>query len=227
MAEAEKIDIITLGLINNFLYSVVDEMTLGLVRTSFTPLCREAFDFQCGLCSNNAEAEMLIEGEGTLVHSLVYPHLIRNWLQDHGDTTYPGGFIITNDPYSEAAHLPDIYGWYPILLENELVAWSVSGGHVSDVGGSTPGSGACDNTEIYQEGLRIPPLKLYEKGVPNDTLFKIIGTASRTPDEHHGNQRLCHAHRRVLPAGDIKTDPKEGHSLRPAHHAVQRRGDEL
>ena len=182
MAEGEKIDIITLGLINNFLYSVVDEMTLGLVRTSFTPLCRDAFDFQCGLCSNNAEGEMLIEGEGTLIHSLVYPGLIRNWQRAHGDETYPGDFIITNDPFSEAAHLPDIYGWYPIFVGDELVAWSVAGGHVSDIGGSTPGSGACDNTEIYQEGLRIPPLKLYERGVPNDTLFKIIRAASRTPD---------------------------------------------
>jgi len=182
MPKKKETDIITLGLINNFLYSVVDEMTLGLVRTSFTPLAREAFDFQAGLCSNNENGEMLLEGEGTLIHSLVYPNLIRNWLKEHRATTYPGDFIVTNDPYSEAAHLPDIYCWYPIFVGDELAAWTVAGGHLSDVGGSTPGSCACDTTEIYQEGLRIPPIKLYERGIPNDTLFKLIKAASRTPD---------------------------------------------
>ena len=182
MVKEKEIDIITLGLINNFLYSVVDEMTLGVVRTSFTPLCRDAFDFQCGLCSNNENGEMLIEGEGTLIHSLVYTNLVANWLKEHRDDIYPGDFIICNDPYSGAAHLPDIYGWYPIFVGDDLAAWAVAGGHVSDVGGSTPGSCACDNTEIYQEGLRIPPMKLYERGVPNDTLFKLLEVMSRTPD---------------------------------------------
>jgi len=125
---------------------------------------------------------MLIEGEGTLIHSLVYPNLIRNWKKEHSASTYPGDFIVTNDPYSEAAHLPDIYCWYPIFVGDEIAAWSVAGGHLPDVGGSTPGSCACDSTEIYQEGLRIPPMKLYERGVPNDTLFKLLRAASRTPD---------------------------------------------
>ena len=171
---------ITLGLVNNFLYSVVDEMTLGLVRTSFTPLCREAFDFQCGLCHVNGE--MIIEGEGTLVHSLVYPTLVRNWLKEHKKGIYPGDFIVTNDPYSEASHLPDLYCWYPIFVEGELAAWAVAGGHQIDVGGSTPGSCACDSTEIYQEGLRIPPMKLYDRGTPNESLFKIIKASTRVPE---------------------------------------------
>ena len=179
MAKKKNVDMITLGLVYNFLYSVVDEMTLGLVRTSFTPLCREAFDFQCGLCHVNGE--MIIEGEGTLVHSLVYPTLVRNWVKEHKDDIYPGDFIVTNDPYSEASHLPDIYCWNPIFVDGKLAAWAVAGGHQIDVGGSTPGSCACDSTEIYQEGLRIPPMKLYDRGVPNDTLFKIIKAATRVP----------------------------------------------
>ena len=93
MAKPKEIDVISLGLINNFLYSVVDEMTLGLVRTSFTPLARDAFDFQAGLCSNNESGEMLLEGEGTLIHSLVYPGLITNWMREHRHTTYPLSLI--------------------------------------------------------------------------------------------------------------------------------------
>jgi len=187
----EKIDIIVLRLINNFLYSLVDEMTLGVVRTSFSPLTRDAFDFQCGIC--HANGEMLLEGEGTLIHSLVYPGLISNWMKAHGDATYPDDIMVTNDPYSDAAHLPDIYMWHPIFINNKIVAWSVAGGHLRDVGGSTPGSCACDSTEIYQEGLRIPPMKLYERGVPNKDLFALIEANSRTPMITMGDTEAYHA----------------------------------
>jgi len=187
----EKIDIITLELINNFLYSVVDEMTIGVVRTSFSPLTRDAFDFQCGLC--HASGEMLLEGEGTLSHSMVYPTLISNWMREHADTTYPDDIIFTNDPYLEAAHLPDPYIWHPIFIDGKIVAWSVAGGHLRDVGGRTPGSCACDSTEIYQEGLRIPPMKLYERGVPNKTLFDIFKANSRLPDVIVGDIEAYHS----------------------------------
>ncbi len=175
----EKIDMIVLELINNFLYSLVDEMTIGVVRTAFSPLARDSFDFQCGIC--HANGEMLLEGEGTLVHSLIYTYLIKNWMKAHGDSTYPGDFIVTNDPYSGAAHLPDIYMWHPIFINDKLVAWSVAGGHLSDVGGITPGSCSCESTEIYQEGLRIPPMKFYERGVANKDLFDVIRANSRVP----------------------------------------------
>jgi N-methylhydantoinase B len=179
-SENKKIDMIILELINNFLYSLVDEMTQTVVRTSLSPITRDSFDFQCGFC--RADGEMLLEGEGTLIHSLIYPTLISNWLKEHRDTTYTGDIIITNDPYSDAAHLPDVYMYQPIFIGNELVAWAVGGGHQRDVGGATPGSCACDATEIYQEGLRIPPMKLYEKGTRNEDLFTLIRAASRTPD---------------------------------------------
>ena len=190
----EKIDMITLELINNFLYSVVDEMTQGVVRTSFSQLTREAFDFQCGLC--HASGEMLLEGEGTLSHSMVYPTLIQNWMKEHADTTYPGDIIFTNDPYQEAAHLPDPYIWHPIFIDGKIAAWSAAGGHLRDVGGSTPGSCACDSTEIYQEGVRVPPMKMHERGVPNKTFFDIFKANSRVPEVVFGDleayRAACH-----------------------------------
>tara|TARA_B100001964_G_scaffold244382_1_gene325638 strand:+ start:747 stop:2510 length:1764 start_codon:yes stop_codon:yes gene_type:complete len=195
MAQERKVDIITLGLINNFLYSLVDEMTMAAVRTSFSPLTRDAFDFQCGFC--HADGEMLLEGEGTLIHSLIYPGIIKNWLKTNRDSTYPGDVIATNDPFSGAAHLPDIYLMKPIFVEDELVAWSVAGGHLRDVGGSTPGSCDCESTEIYQEGLRYPPMKLYDRGVPNETLLDIIKANSRVPEIITGDieafRSACHA----------------------------------
>ena len=176
----QQIDIITLELINNFLYSLVDEMTQAVIRTSFSPITRASFDFQCGLCLANGE--MVLEGEGTLIHSLIYPTLISNLLEKHGSSINPGDIFVTNDPYSQAAHLPDIFMMRPVFINgNELAAWSVAGGHLRDVGGSTPGSCACDSTEIYQEGLILPPVKLYDKGKRNDYLYDIIKANSRAP----------------------------------------------
>ena len=197
MAQEKKVDMITLGLINSFLNSLIDEMTQVVVRTSVSPITRDAFDFQCGFC--NAKGEITLEGEGTLIHSYIYPNLIRDWLEKHRDITYPGDLMICNDPFSGAAHLPDFYMYHPIFIGDELVAWTVAGGHQRDVGGLTPGSCACDATEVYQEGLRIPPMKLYDRGVPNDTLFQIIMAATRTPEAVMGD---IQAYRAACRAGE-------------------------
>ena len=180
MSIKDKFDIITMQLINNFLSSVVDEMMQAVVRTSLSPITREAFDFQCGLC--RANGEMILEGEATYIHSLVYQSLIANWLKNNQSNTFSGDVIITNDPYSDASHLPDVYIYRPIFFNGVIVAWAVAGGHQRDIGGMTPGSCPHNATEIQQEGLRIPPVKLYERGKPNETLFPILRAASRMPD---------------------------------------------
>jgi len=197
MVESKKVDIITMGLINSYLNTLIDEMTQVVVRTSVSPITRDAFDFQCAFC--NAKGEIVVEGEGTLIHTYIYPNLIRNWLEKHRNKTYPRDIIITNDPFSGAAHLPDFYMLHPIFIGDELVAWTVAGGHQRDVGGLTPGSCACNATEVYQEGLRIPPLKLYERDIPNETLFTIIAAASRTPEVVLGD---IQAYRSALYTGE-------------------------
>jgi len=185
MTAEKKVDMVEMGLVNNFLFCLVDEMTQEVVRTSFSPLTREIFDFQCGF--SRGDGQTVMEGQGTLIHSLIFPTLIKNWLKENRDITYPGDIYITNDPYSDAAHLPDIYLYRPIFVGDELAAWSAIGGHQRDVGGPQPGSCATDSTEIYQEGLRIPPMKFYERGVRNEDVVKFIRAASRTPDIIEGD----------------------------------------
>ncbi len=180
MTDEKELDIFTMQLINNFLTSATDEMNQVVVRTSLSPITRDAHDFQCGLC--RGDGEIILEGDGTVIHSLVYQTLISNWLRDNRQRTYPGDVIITNDPYSGASHLPDIYMYRPIFVGDEIAAWSVSGGHQRDVGGMTPGSCPHNATEIFQEGLRFSPLKLYERGEPNETFFQFIDCNSRAPD---------------------------------------------
>jgi N-methylhydantoinase B len=187
----QKVDIVTMYLINNLFYSLVDEMSLTVVRTSFSPLSRDAHDFQCGLFK--ADGTLILEGEGSILHSLAYTYIIRSILNKYDSQIYPGDIFLDNDPYSEASHLPDIYMLEPIFLNGKLIAWTCSGGHMVDVGGRVAGSCACDSTEIYQEGLRIPIIKFYEKDVPNAGVFSIIRANCRVPDTVIGDLESHHA----------------------------------
>jgi len=187
----KKVDVVTMYLINNLLYSLIDEMSLAVVRTSFSPLARDAFDFQCALFK--ADGELILEGEGSILHSLAYCYIIRSILERYKGRIHPGDIFLDNDPYHDASHLPDIYMLQPIFLEDRLIAWACSGGHMVDVGGRVAGSCACDSTEIYQEGLRIPIVKFYEKDAPNESVFEIIRANSRLPDTIIGDLESHHA----------------------------------
>ena len=135
----------------------------------------------------------MLEGEGSLLHSLAYTGIIPIIYKKYGDSIYPGDTFLNNDPYSEAAHLPDAYLTKPIFIDGELVAWACSGGHQIDVGGRVPGSCATDSTEIYQEGLRLPMVKLFEKGAPVEDIFDILRANSRVPEVLVGDILSHHA----------------------------------
>jgi len=190
-AEREKVDVVTMYLINNLLYSVVDEMSSSVVRTSFSSLARDAFDFQCALFKENGD--LIMEGEGTILHSLAYTYMIRRLRNKFEDDIHPGDVFLNNDPYHDASHLPDMYMLEPIFLHKRLIGWACSGGHMADVGGRVPGSCACDSTEIYQEGLRIPLVKFYEKGSPNRSAVDMIRFNSRLPEIIIGDLESHHA----------------------------------
>jgi N-methylhydantoinase B len=186
-----NVDLVTMYLVNNQLFSLVDEMSLAVVRTSFSSLARDAFDFQCAVFKANGD--LIMEGEGTILHSLAYCYIIRGLLAKYGDDIHPGDVFLNNDPYHDASHLPDIYMLEPIFLSGKLIAWACSGGHMADIGGRVAGSCACDSTEIYQEGLRIPLVRFYEKGAPNRSVVDLIQANSRLPETILGDLESHHA----------------------------------
>jgi N-methylhydantoinase B len=188
---ASEVDLVTMYLINNLLFSLVDEMSLAVVRTTFSSLARDAFDFQCAVFKANGD--LIMEGEGTILHSLAYCYIIRGLLAKYGADIHPGDVFLNNDPYHDASHLPDIYMLEPVFLEGALIAWTCSGGHMADIGGRVPGSCACDSTEIYQEGLRIPLVKFYENGKPNRSVVDMIQANSRLPETILGDLESHHA----------------------------------
>ena len=99
----------------------------------------------------------------------------------------PGDIFANNDPYEGASHLPDIFLFKPIFVNDLLMGWTCVIAHQTDIGGRVAGGNACDNTEIYQEGLRLPPIKLYEEGKLNKAVWRIIEKNVRVPDKVLGD----------------------------------------
>ena len=172
-------DPIRLQLLRNSLESVADGMAVTLWRTSRSTVVRTGWDFSTAILSTSGE----LVGQG-MCHPIhlggVMPAL-QGCMERYQGRTYPEDIFAINDPYEGGSHLPDIYLFKPIFIGDVLVAYLCAIAHHADIGGRVPGGQGFDNTEIYQEGLRIPALKLYERGEPNETLYRILEKAVRVP----------------------------------------------
>jgi len=178
MPKKNQIDVVTMAIINNSLGSIIDEMDLTVVRTTTSLSQRDHYDFLCSLA--NTKGEVLAEGEESVLHANLCDPVIHDWIRVHGvESIHPGDMICINDPFSGASHFPDLTIIHPVFYEGQLVAWVGAGGHLMDVGGSVAGSCSCGARECWEEGLRIPPCKIYDRGVRNDAFFTILAANSR------------------------------------------------
>src|SRR5262249_23693727 len=124
------------------------------------------------------------------LHLGSFPEAVGSVMAGYGDDMAPGDVFILNDPYgSGGIHLPDIYIIKPVFADEALQGFACAVAHHTDVGGIVPGSNSSTATEIYQEGLRIPTLKLYERDRPVHAIFAIIGKNVRVPDKVLGDVR--------------------------------------
>ncbi|MFC3959800.1 hydantoinase B/oxoprolinase family protein [Halovivax cerinus] len=203
-ADRDAIDPITLEVLRNAFAAVAEEMNANLVRTGYSPNITERKDCSCALF--DADGEMLSQAETMPVHLGAMPFSVAAALERFPpETLSPGDAIVLNDPFRGGAHLPDLTLVTPIFVEREgaggvapdddqeLLGFAANRAHHADVGGSRAGSVAADSTEIYQEGLRIPPVKLYDAGeIVADTVDLILSNV-RTPDERRGDLRAQYA----------------------------------
>src|SRR5262249_16989107 len=181
-------DPVTLEVVQNALGSLVDEMALIVMRTAYSGIVRDALDYSTALCDRNGE--MIAQGLTIALHLGSFPEAVRTILTHYHDRLAPGDVFIMNDPYgSGGIHLPDIYVIKPIFVSSELEGFSCVVAHHTDVGGIVPGSNSTTATEIYQEGLRIPLLKLYDAGQPNEAIFALLEHNVRVPDLVLGDLR--------------------------------------
>ena len=182
------IDPITLEVIKNALSSLADEMALVLMRSAYSPVVRDSMDYSTALCDRHGA--VIAQGLTLAVQLGAFPDAMHHLKKTYSGKMQPGDIFIMNDPYgSGGQHLPDIYVIQPIFWDGEIEGYACTMAHHSDVGGIAPGSVAIHATDIYQEGLRLPMLKLYQAGKANDTLFQIIEKNTRQPIQVLGDLR--------------------------------------
>jgi N-methylhydantoinase B len=194
-------DPLTLEVVKNALGAVADEMALMVMRSAYSPVVRDTMDYSTALCDRHGQ--VIAQGLTLAVQLGTFPTAMRYLLEEHAETTRPGDVFITNDPFGYGGqHLPDIYVIKPIFVDGLLEGWAATMAHHSDVGGLTPGSVAVHATEIYQEGLRIPLMKLFDAGEENGTLLRVIEKNTRQPVQVLGDLRAqvaaCRAGERGL-----------------------------
>jgi N-methylhydantoinase B len=178
-----KVDPFSQEVIKDSLLAIGDEMFYALARTSMSPIIYEVLDYASGL--TDAKGQLLTQGNGVTsfigMLSPMVQHVLKKF--DNGKDLYPGDIIIINDPYvGGGSHLSDVGLVMPIYYDGELVAFSANKGHWTEVGGKDPGSITSDSTEIFQEGLQFPGVKLFDKGKVNQAVVDIIEYNVRFPD---------------------------------------------
>ncbi len=180
----DEFDPVTLEILWSRLISIADESAAALLRTSFSTIVRESNDF--GTVLMDAKGDSLSENTGGIPSfSGILPRTLKHFLARYPIETWkPGDCVITNDPWLATGHLPDITVAMPIFHKGALVGFSGSIAHSPDIGGSL---WSADCRELFEEGLRIPPIKFLKEGEPNaDVLEMILGNV-RLPDQVLGD----------------------------------------
>src|ERR1700746_951046 len=181
---AQKEDPAIVEMVKNSLYKIAEEMRVVLAKTAYSPILKSAGDYSCGVF--DAKGDMVAQGPDLPIHLGSMPDAVRAVVAAFGADVHDGDVFIHNDPYFGGSHLPDVNVVRPAFHENRLLGFSSLRAHGPDVGSATPGSyGAV--TEIYGEGLRLPPLRLASRGVLSADLEKVIRANVRTPAERRGD----------------------------------------
>ncbi len=193
------IDPIRLELIKNALVMVSDNMMVSVLRTSRSTLVKANMDFSASIC--DGDGNMVAQGLALPAHLGATMPALKGCLDYFGDDIAPGDILANNDPYAGGSHLNDIFMFKPVFDGGTRVCFLGLILHHTDLGGRVAGGQAADSNEIYQEGLRIPPSKIYQGGLPNDTLLRIIEHNTRVPDKVLGDVRAQIA---ALDAGEAE-----------------------
>ena len=183
------VDPITLEVVREALSSIVREMRITLVRTAYSSILYEGEDFSCVLMDGEAQIVAMSKGQDHPLHIVPIAWSMKAVRERFGDDIHEGDIFLHNDPYTGGTHLNDVAMIYPMFAEGELFLFPVVRAHWGDVGGMSPGSLSGRVTEIYQEGVRIPPIRIYERGRPNEAALELIFANMRGPREREGDFR--------------------------------------
>ena len=182
MVKIMAFDPVKLEIFKSLFHSIAEEMGATLKRTAYSPNIKERRDYSCAIFDESGR--MVAQGDHMPVHLGSMPLSVEAAIAHR--TIFPGDMIALNDPYKGGTHLPDITLVSGVFVKGRLLFYVASRAHHSDVGGMTPGSMPLAE-EIYQEGLRIPPVKLLKAGKINRDVWDLVLHNVRTPDERDGD----------------------------------------
>ena len=182
---AEPVDPITVSVIQHRLTAIVAEMGEAMLRTSYSQILNSSRDFSTAIC--DAQNRLVAQAEHIPIHVGALAYAAEAISARFADTVRPGDVYLLNDPYFGGSHLPDVTAFVPVFADDRLLFWTINRAHHSDIGGATHGAYNPAATSIFQEGLRIPPLKLYDQGVVRQDLLDMIATNTRHPRDFKGD----------------------------------------
>ncbi len=175
-----KIDPITSEILRSALASAADEMAMALYRTSRSTIVRDALDFSTSLADSSGE--MIAQSVTIPLHMGAVPYAMETLFNKFGGQMEDGDIFILNDPFDGGMHIPDIFIVKPVFWEGTRIAFAIATAHHLDLGGRLPGSSASDNTEIFQDGFRIPWMKLFRRGAPEHSILELLAANIRVPE---------------------------------------------
>src|SRR5690349_16712426 len=184
-------DKIALEILSNRFQAIVDEMAQALFRTAYTVFIKETQDYGAVLVSPQGEVFAASRRYGVL---MMVGMPMDDAIRAIGDDVAEGDIFMTNDPVSTGGmctHLNDVFLWKPIFHDGKLICYAWTFVHMSDVGGRVSGSIAPSSTELIQEGIRVPPQKLFRAGVLDETFLKMFLANTRTGEQNWGDMKAC------------------------------------
>lgn len=184
-----ELDPITQEVITEGLAATMAEMRSNVMRAAYSAVIALVQDFSCGLF--NPAGDMIAQGPDHPGHIVPLPWGVRACMEDLGDDLRPGDVVMLNDPYRGGTHLNDVTVLWPVFLDGELFCFPAVRAHWADVGGISPGSYSGEATNIFYEGVRIPPIKIYSEGELNESAFRLLMTNVRVAEEREGDFLAC------------------------------------
>ncbi|MDP6567028.1 MAG: hydantoinase B/oxoprolinase family protein [Alphaproteobacteria bacterium] len=179
------VDPITVSVIQHRLFGIVEEMGEAMLRTSYSQILNSSRDFSTCMC--DAKARLVAQAEHIPVHVGALSFGAAAVQEYFGEDINPGDVFLLNDPYHGGSHLPDVTAFVPVFMAGKHAFWAINRAHHSDIGGATYGAYNPTATEIFQEGIRIPPLRLYETGKVRQDLLDMLATNTRNPRDFKGD----------------------------------------
>ncbi|MEY9885793.1 hydantoinase B/oxoprolinase family protein [Bradyrhizobium sp. USDA 329] len=179
-----RIDPITRSVVQHRLSSIVNEMGEAMLRTSYSQILNSSRDFSLGIC--DVDARLIAQADHIPVHvgALSWATLA---IEERFKDIKPGDVLLLNDPYHGGSHLPDLTAFVPVFDGKRRLYWTIVRAHQSDIGGATHGGYNPSATDIWQEGLRVPPIRLYEAGKLRDDLLDMLALNVRNPRDFRGD----------------------------------------